>query len=183
MRISRAASKNIWSINPQTTGIGRYCFHNARMVNSQFKAENFNGRGTPPIKIQYYSASICLHRKTYTIILTKPYIENLDRKYLKICSYGIVSALIIFICGLIILKSSPFFLNLWTIITAVLKPLILGLLLCYLVTPVTDYIESRLKFKSGTSRIIAVIITIAIALLIFAGIILLLYFILSVLKI
>jgi predicted PurR-regulated permease PerM len=111
--------------------------------------------------------------------MLKKYIENLDRKYLKICAYGIVSALIIFICGLIILKSSPFFLNLWTIITAVLKPLILGLLLCYLVTPVTDYIESKLKFKSGTSRIIAVIITIAIALLIVAGIILLLYFTLS----
>lgn len=109
----------------------------------------------------------------------KKVIDKLDRKYVKICFYGIVSVLIAFICGLIIFHSRPFFSHLWSIICAVLKPLIFGLILYYLISPLTDSIEKKLKFKPKASRIIAVIITVGLAVMIVAGIITLIYIALS----
>ena len=109
----------------------------------------------------------------------KKIIEKLDYKYVKICFYGICSVLIAFICGLIIFHSRPFFLRLWSIICAVLKPLIFGLILYYLISPLTDSIEKKLKFKPKTSRVLAVIITLGLAFLIVAGIVILIYIALS----
>lgn len=101
--------------------------------------------------------------------------DKVDHKYLKICIYGIVSVLIALILGLLIINSSPFFAQLWSIVSAVLKPITFGLILCYLISPLTDHIEKKLKFRSKASRVIAVVLTIMLVLVVVISIAVLLY--------
>ena len=89
----------------------------------------------------------------------------LDPKYAKICIYAGVSALIVFALGLLLFHVQGFFLRLWSLITAVMKPLIYGALLSYLVTPLVRFFEHRLSVfpfmrkKKNRARRPAIVIT------------------------
>ena len=65
----------------------------------------------------------------------KKWIEKLDQKYLKICLYAAVTVLITVGLGALIFSTGGFWLKLWTIITAVLKPIIIGGIISYLFSP------------------------------------------------
>ena len=70
--------------------------------------------------------------------------NRLDPKYAKVCLYAGVTALIIFGLGLLLFHIQDFFVRLWMLISAVMKPLIYGALISYLLTPLVHFIEIRL---------------------------------------
>lgn len=70
--------------------------------------------------------------------------ERLDPKYGKISFYVILTAVAIFVILMILSYSGGFWKTLWSMFTAILKPLILGGIICYVVSPVVDKIESIL---------------------------------------
>lgn len=87
--------------------------------------------------------------------------DAIDRRYVKIAGYAIVSALIILASGLALYHSGIFWAQLWDVITAIMTPLMLGLLFSYLLSPVVSLIERHLPQgrKPQTSHNLAVAIT------------------------
>ena len=104
--------------------------------------------------------------------------NKIDQKYLRISLYVIVSAVIIFILCLILFHSQVFFANVWHTIKAVLGPLVYGAVVCYLLTPVTNFLIRLLKGKKeeqkGWVRPVAVVLTILFVLIVIDAILLLL---------
>ena len=100
-----------------------------------------------------------------------------DSKYLKISLYVIISAVIIFILCLIFFHSQGFFSNVWRVIKAVLGPLVCGAIICYLLTPITNFLIRIINGKSGKqrrwARPVAVTLTILFVLAVISGILLL----------
>ena len=66
-----------------------------------------------------------------------------DEKYMKIAIYGIVSALVVFVVGLIIYNMSTETKSAFTFIEAITAPLILGIVLAYLFSPVVSWFETE----------------------------------------
>ena len=58
--------------------------------------------------------------------------EKLDQKYVKICTYAAVTVLITAVVGAIVFSTGPFWTKLWMIFTAVLRPIIIGGIISYL---------------------------------------------------
>ncbi len=67
--------------------------------------------------------------------------EKLDKKYLKICAYAAVTAIITVILGVLLLSTGPFWQKLWNITTAVLKPIVIGGIIWYLLFPIVNRFE------------------------------------------
>ncbi len=103
----------------------------------------------------------------------KHFIRNLDKKYLKICAYAGLTTLITICLTAILLTTGSFWAMLWRIFTAVLKPIIIGGVICYLFLPIVTKIEGFLNKNKvhKRSRIISVLITFFIVLMILAIII------------
>ena len=96
--------------------------------------------------------------------MIKKFIKGLDQKYLKICIYSAVTVLITVIIGALVFCTGPFWSRLWAITTAVLKPIIIGGIICYLLLPVVNWFEklfNRNK-KHGWARTASVVLTFAI---------------------
>lgn len=104
--------------------------------------------------------------------------DSIDRRYLKVATYVVVSALAIICLGLLLYHSGKFWLGVWEVITAVVTPLLLGLLFSYLLHPVVKFIERHLSqnLKESTRRNVSVAITM---LVLAAVVVLLLYLALS----
>ena len=105
----------------------------------------------------------------------KKWIEKLDQKYLKICLYAAVTVLITVGLGALIFSTGGFWLKLWTIITAVLKPIIIGGIISYLFSPVVNKLEGLFnrKKKHKWARGLSVLLTFLMVLIIVALIVLL----------
>ena len=101
--------------------------------------------------------------------------EYRDKKYTKIAGYVIVTAVIIFFLCILISMSGGFFQKLFHVIGLVLKPIITGGVIAYLVEPVVQWIQKKLKF----SRNVAVIGTIAVIVLLILGLLLMAIFFLG----
>ena len=71
--------------------------------------------------------------------------DRLDPKYVKICSYVCLTVLITFILLRILSYSGDFWRTLWTMFTAILKPIIIGGIISYLFMPVVERIEHLLS--------------------------------------
>ena len=96
--------------------------------------------------------------------MIKKFIKGLDQKYLKTCIYSAVTVLITVIVGALVFSTGPFWSRLWAITTAVLKPIIIGGIICYLLLPVVNWFEklfNRNK-KHGWARTASVVLTFAI---------------------
>lgn len=104
--------------------------------------------------------------------------DRLDPKYLKISLYVIFSAVIVFIICLILFHSKGFFGGVWRVIKAVLGPVILGGVICYLLSPISDFLVRHLNGKSekekGWVRPVAVVLTILFVLIIIIVLVMLL---------
>lgn len=87
--------------------------------------------------------------------------QHLDSKYTKISLYAIATITISFVLCIILSLSGPFFRKVFNVIGLVLKPIIAGGVLAYLVEPVVQWFQKKLKF----SRVVAVIATILIIVL------------------
>ncbi len=94
-----------------------------------------------------------------------------DKSIIKWAALVVLTALVIFGLGLLLYNSSSFFVKIWNLFTAVLKPLTIGAMLCYLLLPIVHFIEKKLpqKFSSGRKRSLSTLITVGgILLVIFA---------------
>ena len=104
--------------------------------------------------------------------------EKLDPKYLKISVYAVISVAAAFTLCMILFRSQAFFAAAWNIIKTVLTPVIIGAVICYLLTPITDRLMRLLTGKGKETkpwvRLLAVILTILLILAVVAGLIFLL---------
>ena len=67
--------------------------------------------------------------------------EKLDKKYVKICAYASVSVILTIIFLGLLYSSGGFWVRLWSIFTAVLKPIVIGGIISYLLSPLVDRFE------------------------------------------
>ena len=88
-----------------------------------------------------------------------------DSKYTKIALYVICTVVICFILCIILSLSGGFFRKIFNVIGLVLKPIIAGGVIAYLVEPLVQWIQKKLKL----SRAVAVIGTLVIILLLILG--------------
>ena len=85
-----------------------------------------------------------------------------DEKYSKLSIYIMKTALMIFVMGLVIFYFSSEAKNIFDFIKAVLGPLVLGLVLAYLLTPVVEFFQNRVLYNitdEKKNRSLAVLIT------------------------
>lgn len=94
-----------------------------------------------------------------------------DKKYTKIAIYTIVTIIIAFICCILLSLSGPFFRKVFSVIGLVLKPIIAGGVIAYLLEPVVQWIQKKLKFSRPVSVIgtFVIIVILILALLVMAG--------------
>ena len=101
--------------------------------------------------------------------------DRVDPKYLKISVYAVLSVTAAFSLCLILFRAQPFFAGAWNLIKTVLTPVIIGAVICYLLTPITDHMTRLLTGKGKDTkpwvRVLAVILTILLILAVIAGLI------------
>lgn len=109
----------------------------------------------------------------YRRIIVDKFVEKLDKKYLKICIYAASTVLITAGIAVLFMFSGSFWAKLWAIFSAVLKPMIIGGIICYLFYPIVSKIEKTFNRKKDHkwSRALSVLLTF---LIIFAAILLIL---------
>ncbi len=104
--------------------------------------------------------------------------DRIDPKYLKISVYAAVSVAVTFALCLLLLRSQSFFAGVWSIIKTVFTPIIIGAVICYLLTPITDRLIRLLSGKGKEAkpwvRPLAVILTILLILAVVVGLVFLL---------
>ena len=71
----------------------------------------------------------------------KNFFDNLDRKYIKIASYAGFTVLITFFVGYVIYQNLPFFALLGKLFKAVLKPVVIGSVIAYLLIPLVNIVN------------------------------------------
>ena len=96
--------------------------------------------------------------------MIRDFLKKLDPKYLKICAYAAVTVLLTVIIGSIAFSTGPFWSKLWSIFTAVLKPIIIGGIIWYLIDPVVKKFENLFNKKTEHkwARAVSVLLTFAI---------------------
>jgi len=109
-----------------------------------------------------------------------------DKKLLKYSIYIAITAVILYIAFLIILNMGLLFRSAFDFLgylTNLIKPLLFGIIIAYLLYPITRWLETFLKHnklykleKASTRRIIAIMITYLLIIGIFSGLILGIYF-------
>ena len=93
---------------------------------------------------------------------------DIDKKYTKICTYASLTVIITVVALMILYYSGGFWAKLWAVFTAVLKPVILGGIIDYLLSPIVNRIEHGLidrgmgKFPRAGAVVIAVLLTLAV---------------------
>ena len=75
--------------------------------------------------------------------------DRIDPKYFKVCLYAGMTVIITAIILAILYFSGGFWEKLWSIFKAVLSPIVIGGIICYLLSPIVDTIELKL-FKGKT---------------------------------
>ena len=104
--------------------------------------------------------------------------DRVDPKYLKISVYAVLSVTAAFSLCLILFRAQPFFAGAWNLIKTVLTPVLIGAVICYLLTPITDHLTRLLSGKKKEAgawvRPAAVILTIVLILAVVTGLIFLL---------
>ena len=93
--------------------------------------------------------------------MLKRFLSRLDQKYLKICVYAAVTVLLTGIAAILLKSTGPVWSKLAAISSAVLKPVIIGGIIWYLLLPVVNRFEkvfNRDK-RRGFARPVSVLIT------------------------
>lgn len=105
--------------------------------------------------------------------MLKRFWNSLDKKYVKICLYAAITAIVSIVLLALIYASGGFWQRLWAIFTAVLKPVIVGGIISFLLSPLVDCFEDffNKKRKRKWSRYVAILLSFLIILAILALII------------
>lgn len=93
--------------------------------------------------------------------MLKKFLSRLDQKYLKICVYAAVTVLLTGIAAILLKSTGPVWSKLAAIFSAVLKPVIIGGIIWYLLLPVVNRFEKMFNRdkKRGFARPVSVLIT------------------------
>lgn len=104
--------------------------------------------------------------------MLKRFWSSLDKKYAKICLYASVTVIVTLIVLCLLYWTTGFWSRLWTIFTAVLKPLVIGGIISFLLSPIVDKIESLFNRKKSHKwdRPLAIFLTFLLVLVIIAAI-------------
>ena len=96
--------------------------------------------------------------------MLKRFLSGLDQKYLKICVYAAITVLLTGIAAILLKSTGPVWSKLAAISSAVLKPVIIGGIIWYLLLPVVNRFEKMFNRdkKRGFARPVSVLITFAI---------------------
>ena len=96
--------------------------------------------------------------------MIKKFLSGLDHKYLKICVYAAVTVLLTGIAAVLLSGTGPVWSKLGAIFSAVLKPVVIGGILWYLLLPVVNRFEKLINGgkKRGYARTVSVLLTFAI---------------------
>ena len=70
---------------------------------------------------------------------------KIDPKYLKICIYASVTVILTIVALVVLYFSGGFWKTLWSMFTAVLTPVVIGGIICYLFLPIVDKLEKLLS--------------------------------------
>lgn len=105
------------------------------------------------------------------------FIKRLDQKYLKICIYASVTVILTVLILLILSYSGGFWHTLWNMFKAVIKPIVIGGIICYLFLPIVEKLEALYakKLRKGTRPAAVATFYLGVA-AILAGLIILLFF-------
>ena len=101
------------------------------------------------------------------------YFSKLDRKYVKIAAYAGGTCLITFFLGYLVWTSLPGLSSIGALLAAVMKPLTLGGVICYLLYPLVGFVQKKLekpfpgKKWTRTIAVFAVVILIIALILVF----------------
>lgn len=81
--------------------------------------------------------------------------KHLDPKYVKICLYAGVTVLATFGACLLLFNSSSAIADAWSMIQAILQPIIWGGIICYLLQPIVRWVDKHLAhaIKGDTIRL------------------------------
>ena len=91
--------------------------------------------------------------------------DAVDRRYLKVAAYGVCAALLTLLAGLLLYHSGAFWRVLLDVVGSIMRPLCLGLLVAYLLSPVVGMVERHLPFRSrAVRRDLAVALTVVMVL-------------------
>ncbi|MBR7088644.1 MAG: AI-2E family transporter, partial [Mogibacterium sp.] len=88
--------------------------------------------------------------------------------YTKICSYAALTVIITVVALMLLYYSGGFWAKLWALFTAVLKPVVIGGIIDYLLSPIVNRLENGLidrgagKFSRAGAVAIAIILTLAV---------------------
>ena len=96
--------------------------------------------------------------------MIRKFFKGLDQKYLKICVYAAVTVLLTWIVAVLLSETGPFWSKLWAILGAMIRPVIIGGIICYLLLPIVNRLEKMLSGgrKRAFARPLSVLITFAI---------------------
>ena len=79
------------------------------------------------------------------VYIMRKLLSKLDPKYLKVCGYAAVTVIVTILLLYIISRSGGFWTTLWNVFTAVLSPILIGGIICYLFLPIVNKIERHLS--------------------------------------
>lgn len=98
---------------------------------------------------------------------------DIDSKYAKICTYASLTVIATFILIMILYFSRGFWVKLWSLFTAVIKPVLIGGIIEYLLSPLVKRMEKAMIERGAGkySRALALAITIILTLVVLFGII------------
>lgn len=110
--------------------------------------------------------------------------KHLDERYLKICAYAGVTALLVVAAILLLYHSGAVLGGAWSLGKAILQPIIWGALICYILLPVVRWFDARLAgrgfIEDDTRRLYAsVAITFALLAAIIVGLVALLLLVIT----
>ena len=99
--------------------------------------------------------------------------ERIDPRYTKVCLYAAATVLLTFVFLLILVNTQDFWRKLWAVFSAVLRPVVLGIVFWFLLLPLVDLIERLLTKKKPHpwARLTAVVLSYAVVILALAAII------------
>ena len=73
--------------------------------------------------------------------------KKIDPKYFKVCLYAAVTVIATLIALLLIYMSGSIFAKIWNLFTAILKPLIIGFVFSYLLSPAASFFEKKINHR------------------------------------
>ncbi len=109
------------------------------------------------------------------------FINSLDKKYLKVCVYAAGTVIVTLVVLAALYATNGFWGRLWTIFKAVFKPIVIGAIISFLLTPMVDWIQRLFdkKHEKKWARALAIFlsffIVIAFVVIIFAVLVLTIY--------